>query len=267
MRNMQFIGKFLGVILGSLFFHGPIGALLGFYIGHLYDSGQLNRYVGGGGYNGQQLFFDATFSIMGFVAKADGRVSERQIETAERIMRQMGLTGDKRQRAIQQFSEGKQPGFDFRAVLGALKQRFWLQQDLIRTFLEIQVQIAMSDGVLSAASREALLQVFSTLGLATENFDIFEKQSRAGYNYRHYRQQHTAHQSSGPSLSDAYDLLEVTSTASDAEVKKAYRKMMSKHHPDRLMSKGVPPEMIKMATQKTQQVKEAYEQIKASREK
>ena len=53
--------------------------------------------------------------------------------------------------------------------------------------------------------------------------------------------------------------------ASDEEVKKAYRKLMSQNHPDKLMAKGLPQDMLKVATEKTQQIQKAYEQIKAAR--
>ena len=263
---MSIFGKTIGLFVGSFLFHGPFGALIGFFIGHLYDIGYFNDFIPNinNPDSAQQFFFDATFAIMGFVAKSDGRVTEKQIQTAERIMRQMQLSGLKRRRAIEQFNIGKQVNFDCDGMLTMLKQRYWLHQDLIRTFLEIQLQIAMSDGVLSSPSRSALQRVFVGLGYSANHFQQFEQQTKAGYNY--YRSQRQSPSSSPQSsLKEAYRLLEVSASASDAEVKKAYRKMMSKHHPDRLMSKGVPPEMIRIATQKTQQVKEAYQQIKEAR--
>jgi len=53
--------------------------------------------------------------------------------------------------------------------------------------------------------------------------------------------------------------------ASDAEVKKAYRRLMSQNHPDKLVARGLPEEMMKVATEKTQEIKAAYEQVKAAR--
>jgi DnaJ like chaperone protein len=67
------------------------------------------------------------------------------------------------------------------------------------------------------------------------------------------------------SLSDAYAIVGVENTVSDAELKKAYRRLMSQHHPDKLVAKGLPDEMIKDATAKTQQIKAAYEQIRKTR--
>ena len=68
------------------------------------------------------------------------------------------------------------------------------------------------------------------------------------------------------SLKDAYRLLGVSDGASDAELKKAYRRLMSQHHPDKLVAKGLPEQMVKDATEKTQQIKAAYELIRKSRD-
>jgi len=60
-------------------------------------------------------------------------------------------------------------------------------------------------------------------------------------------------------------VLGVTAQADDDEIKKAYRRLMNQHHPDKLVSKGLPEEMIRLATQKTQEIKAAYERIRQAR--
>ena len=74
-----------------------------------------------------------------------------------------------------------------------------------------------------------------------------------------------AQQPSGPTLRDAYAILNISSGTGDAEVKKAYRRLLSQHHPDKLVSKGLPEEMMKMAAQKTHEIRKAYEKVKESR--
>ena len=66
-------------------------------------------------------------------------------------------------------------------------------------------------------------------------------------------------------LSSAYALLNVAEDASDAEIKKAYRRLLSQHHPDKLVAKGLPEEMMKMAAEKTHQIRKAYEIIREQR--
>ena len=72
-------------------------------------------------------------------------------------------------------------------------------------------------------------------------------------------------ETSAASLRQAYAVLGVEETDSDAKIKKAYRRMMNQHHPDKLVAKGLPEEMIKLATEKTQEIKSAYELIKKER--
>ena len=88
---------------------------------------------------------------------------------------------------------------------------------------------------------------------------LYQQQNYQQYqNYQGTRRQQV-------SLQDAYLLLGISASVSNAEVKRAYRKLMSQHHPDKLIAKGLPEEMLKLATEKTQNIKAAYESICAAR--
>ncbi len=267
---MRINGKIIGLLLG-MGFYVPIGAILGLFIGHLFDKGYFHRLIAEAqstkkdarGYTStQQIFFDTSFAVMGYIAKADGRVSKQEIQLAERIMAEMGLSGEKRTQAINMFRQGKEPGFDYRVPLAQLRRVAWFQPGLVRMFLEMQVQIALVDGGMSQQSRSALRNVFLGLGYPERMFNLYERQFNASH------QQQSSQAGSVPVrelLSDDYKLLGLTKTATDAEVKKAYRRMMSKNHPDRLIAKGMPPEMVKLATQKTQNIKQSYDRIMNTR--
>lgn len=263
----NWIGKIIGAILGTVV-AGPIGFLIGFFLGHLYDSGIFGRFGGGMGHREQsiiqQVFFKNTFAIMGYIAKCDGRVSEHEIEAARRIMKQMGLNDEQKRDAIKQFNLGKQPDFNLQKSLNELRQACLFNPQLLRTFLEIQIFIIQSDGQVSSAQQAALQSICNQLGIRGFNFDPFRQQQYSRQQHYQGYQQH-ARPSPRQDLSAAYTLLEIDSSASNDDVKKAYRRLMSKNHPDKLMSQGLPPEMIKLATQKTQKIKEAYETIKQSR--
>lgn len=269
---MSWNGKIIGLILGALI-AGPIGLVIGLIIGHLFDIGVFDQWLESIGIHRhpaqnsqaqiQQVFFNSTFTVMGYIAKADGRVSEREIQIARRVMQQMGLDAHMQQEAIALFNLGKQPDFDIQSAIHELKRACWRRPILLRTFIEIQLQIAMADGHINSKKREAIEFICQQLGLYGFNFSQFERRYRAEQNYQRYTQQ--PRQDPRQHLHDAYQILGVTAKASNAEIKKAYRRLMSKHHPDKLIAKGVPPEMVKIATQKTQQIKKAYETIKNAR--
>jgi len=110
------------------------------------------------------------------------------------------------------------------------------------------------------AEKEALQGICRHLRIPLEQLDRLEEMLRAGFGRGGYDAA-----SAATSLQDAYLLLGVDESVSDTELKKTYRRMMSQHHPDKLVAKGLPEQMIKDATEKTQQIKAAYELIKKSR--
>jgi DnaJ like chaperone protein len=274
---MSFWGKLIGGFCGFLL-AGPFGLFLGVVIGHIFDRGLARGgwHMGGGNQaQSQQAFFNATFLVMGYIAKADGRVSEAEIQAARGIMDRMSLNEALRQKAMDLFTQGKQAEFNLDQTLAELLQACHRNKTLLHMFLELQMQAARADGVVSQQKQQVLQQICQRLGFAPLNFVFFEDLFNAfarGYQQAHqqgYRQQYNNYQTPPPryqtSLKDAYTLLGITETANDADVKRAYRRMMSQHHPDKLVSKGLPEEMIKLATEKTQNIKAAYEQICAAR--
>lgn len=258
---MNWIGKIIGFFVGYLL-AGHLGALFGIIIGHFYDIGYFRRWFGTphGAFAShaqvQRVFFSASFQIMGFIAKSDGRVSESEIAAARQIMQQMLLNEGLKREAVQLFNEGKKAGFDLDAALDHLREVCHQHPSLLRVFLELQLQMALAEtGKLSEDKRRILQFICGRLGVVRIDFSQFEQRARAEQNYtRHHA-----------TLADAYRILGLNSQASDEEVKLAYRRLMSQNHPDKLMAKGLPAEMLKVATRKTQQIKQAYEQIKQAR--
>jgi DnaJ like chaperone protein len=261
-------GRLLGLILGGFIGNLP-GLVFGFIIGYLYDVGLLRKWFyeltgqkerGSRSYT-QEIFFDTTFSVMGYIAKADGRVTERDIEYARSVMQQLDLDDQAKQRAVEAFNTGKQSAFNLDAALNSLKRACWYKPALLKFFLETQVQMAQTGGGIGPRAQEVIARICQHFGIAASPF---QGQS---HHYNHYQQQGSGNSyqqnayTRPNQLVEAYNLLGVGKEATDAEVKKAYRKQMSANHPDRLIAKGVPEEMIKLATQKTQQIKQAYDDI------
>ena len=276
---MAWWGKLLGGAFGFML-GGPLGAILGAALGHQYDKG-LKALPGAGQRQvppdqqelNQTAFFTATFAVMGHIAKADGVVTPDEIRFAEAVMQQMDLTQEQRETAINLFREGKREKFRLDEVLDQFHSQIGRQRNLVRMFMEIQVQAAYGDGKKHAAEHRILESISKRLGISAIELGMIEQMVIASM---HFQQREQQQQDSGRgrtrsnttgvgSLSDAYAILEINKSASDGEVKKAYRRMLSRHHPDKLASRGLPEEMMKMAAEKTHRIKQAYEMIKQSR--
>jgi len=288
---VSWFGKVVGGLLG-LAAGGPIGALLGATLGHGVDRGVASladRYglPFGDRRRIESAFFAATFSVMGHIAKADGRVSEREIALAETVMSRLQLSGERRSAAIALFRQGKQPSFDLAGVIARFRRECMGRRLLIQLFLEVQIQAAYADGEPSPAKRQLLEQIRTGLGVSPMLFRQLENLIRMQQRFAAGRaggrqggwqggwQQDAGRASggdagrrapaAGPSLKEAYAVLGVQPKDSDDAVRRAYRKLLSQHHPDKLVSRGLPEDMIKLASQKTHEIRQAYEMIQASR--
>ena len=268
---MTWWGKLVGGAFGFML-GGPLGALFGAAIGHQFDKG-LDRagleFMGGAGEQErvQAAFFTSLFSVMGALAKADGRVSEDEIAMARSVMAQMALDETQKRVAIDLFNAGKQPDFDLDAVVAQFRQESRRRTNLQRMFLEILLHAAWADGVLHPDELRLLRRVSDGLGFSSAVFERLEAMVRAQRSFFGGGEQAGGAAPRADRLKEAYALLGVDESASDAEIKKAYRRLMNQHHPDKLVAKGLPEEMIRMATEKTQEIKAAYELIRKARER
>lgn len=253
------IGKIIGVGLGAWLF-GWVGAIIGLVLGHFVDRfvGRIKR-VGGQLLEVQQSFFQTTFSVLGFVSKADGRVSEAEIQATQAVMTQMRLTQARRREAIRAFERGKAADFDPDEAVRAFVRACGSQPALLRVFLEIQIQVAFADGRVDPAEREALLRIARGLGVSESDFARLEALLAGHYGPG------AGGPATGQSLDNAYRALGVERSASDAEVKRAYRRLMSEHHPDKLIAKGLPDSMVEIAKERSQEIQQAYETVKKAR--
>lgn len=260
------MGKIIAALLGWQI-AGFIGAIIGFYIGNYFDRGlgSFSRPLS----SDEQArvgacYLETTFTLLGYLAKADGRVSEEEIAQAEALMARMGLTHDHRQQAISYFKAGSQSAFSLDITMQQFIRTCGRLNNLKQSLLNDLIALALADGELHSSERQALQSVAQYLGVSKALFEKIIEMIMA-------RSQFNSAGSAGGSVNSAsqleaaYKALGVTTKNTDAEIKKVYRKLVSENHPDKLIGQGMPDDMIKLATERTQEIRKAYELIQASR--
>ena len=282
------VGKIAGLLIGTLLFR-HVGALIGLYLGHLFDNA-LKRTAARQKVDDwlqsddskQAIFFYSTFSVMGYVAKSSGRVTAEHIEIASKLMTEMRLDERQKEEAKDAFREGKLPGFPLKKKLDLFKRHFSGRRDLAQFFVELQIQTAYSDSVLEPDEYQVLLKIAKQLGFdkrvlnqmiamweAEMRFQAFKQEKYEQHKKydRHGEQkrQRAEQQSNNDKLLDAYAILGVSQRDSARDIKRAYKRLMAQNHPDKLVAKGLPPEMMEVAKRKTQDIQYAYEIVKKER--
>jgi len=261
MRRPPWLGKLIGGAIGALAF-GWFGLVLGLLIGHLADSVYRVRAVVGESVRDiRGAFFETTFALMGRIAKSDGRISEHEIAVTEQLMGRMGLGPGHRQEAIALFKRGAAPGFDVEAQLTKFMLHCGTHPTLRQMLLMFLFSTAAADGALSEPEHELLARIAARIGFSTVAFEQLLRMFSA---QDHFSEAPGAAPASR-TLADAYAALGIAESVDDAEAKQAYRRLMSQYHPDKLIAEGVPEDMIRMATERTQEIQNAWEQIRRAR--
>lgn len=253
------LGALLGLTLSRNVWGGVIGAILGYV---LEQSARVARPPGARTLSVRAEFLRATFQMMGHIAKSDGRVSESEIDAARRLMEEFRLDARETEIAMECFRVGKSAAFLPQRAMDRLREACARRGDLLRHFMDLQLRAAMLGNGISPPIRTKLLRVAEELGFSGLEFAYMEVSVRA---------QFSRARGAGPqpkkrsSLDECYAELQVEATISDTELKKAYRRQMSRHHPDKLVANGLPESMAQWAKEKTQRIQEAYEGIRAAR--
>ena len=249
----------IGAIFGALF-GGLKGAVIGGLIG--YGAGlALKRTVVGGLRVVQSQLLDSAFGVMGALCKADSVVTRDEIQAVERIFRMLNLHGEQREQAKAAFNRGKQPDFDLDAAVDGFARVSRGRGPLLQLFLQLQVMAVAADGRIHPAEHAMLVRVARRLGLSEADVSQLEALLRAA--------------AGGPSapgapppkdrLADAYAALGIKPDATGAEIKRAYRKLISQNHPDKLAARGLPESMRAVAEERSREINSAYDLIKAAR--
>ena len=249
----------IGALLGAIF-GGVRGLLLGGLIG--YAAGiVLQRVFIGSLRVAQSQLIDSTFAVMGALCKADNVVSRDEIRAVEQMFDMLKLHGEPRAQAKAAFNRGKQMDFDLDAAVDTFARISRGRGVLLQFFLQLQCMAVAADGRIDPAERTMLVRIARRLGLSEADVSQLEAMLRSG--------------AGGPSaagraqskdrLADAYAALGVTPQASGADIKRAYRKLISQNHPDKLAARGLPESMRAVAEERSRELNSAYDCIKAAR--
>lgn len=253
--------KFIGFV-GGYYFFGFFGAIAGLFLGSLIDR---IRALGAGALNPlqnaqrQTVFIETMFVSMGRLAKADGRVSESEIAHVEALMQKLGMSAEHRAQGIGLFKRGADPAFDIEAAYTRFMSVCGNTRHLKQVLLVYLIVMALADGEVHAAEDALLADIASRLGYDQASFrhlmDMVSNQSHFG----------GGKPDTATALEDAYKALGVTRDHSDQEIKRAYRKLISQYHPDKLIGQGLPEDMIAMASEQAKEIQLAHDLIKKSR--
>lgn len=253
--------KFVGILIGY-YFLGISGAFVGYFLGSMID--RFSAY-GMGGINPlsrgqrQTVFLETVFILMGKLAKADGHISKNEIEHVEQFIQKLGMSAEHRQQAIALFEQGTAPDFDVEQSIRKFMTVCGHTHSLRQMLLVYLIVMALADGCIDSAEEHLLIDIARHLGYDQA---AFQHMLDMILNQSHFA---SGQATSATALDDAYKALGVNKDSSDQEVKRAYRKLISQYHPDKLMGQGVPEDMIAVATRQAQEVQVAYDLIEKSR--
>ena len=257
---MKIIGKLVGALIGFLLFRNVLGITFGLAIGHAWDQGLLQVFLPRKTHDGALV--GPLFSLAGAVAKADGRISQAEVAATEKLVARMDLDPGKRSTAIEHFNRGKVPGFDALAAARELRAFCGYRGELKLMLLDVLLDVGLADGGrLSSEAERILKMVAHELDVAEHSVDwLLQRRNRGP------RQGGGAGGGAAqPPPHDPYAVLGLSSTATESEIRRAYRKLMAQHHPDKLQSRGASAEMIGLAEERARELNAAYERIKSLR--
>ncbi len=253
---MRWWGKLIGAATGFVV-GGPFGGIVGLTLGHGYDLGAGDLRVAGPE-AAQLTFFQALFGTLGHLAKADGRVTPAEVRRVEALMERMDLDIDQRRLAIELFTRGKSAQFQVEHALRplALAGRGSAQRGA--RLIKVLIQTILADGEISPPEYAVLLRYSLVLRLSARHLEQLLRANGV-------RRENPPPPAPSPAIADPYAALGVTPDADERAIKRAYRQLMAKYHPDKMASRQLTPEQRQESEERTRQISAAYDTIRRAR--
>jgi DnaJ like chaperone protein len=250
-------GKILGGV-GGFLTGGPLGAVVGAALGHAADTGAVRGAIGPGAAdmaallgNKQTLFAISVIVLSAKLAKADGPVKRQEIDAFKAMFR---IPPENLREVGEMFDQARQDSDGWEPFADRLGEAFADNRAMLEDVLAALFYIARSDGPITRGELPVLQGIHLRFGLDAASWDRAKGGGQQGS--RVEQQQKT---------DDAYVVLGVAPTATDEEVRLAWRKLMRENHPDSLAARGVPQEFVARATQKVAEINAAWDRVKRQR--
>jgi len=259
---VRITGKLIGALVGWVLLRHPVGIVIGALFGHLWDVGAIGA---GNRAASPRDFIGPLFGLAGAIAKSDGRVSEPEIAATEKLIARLGLSAEQRAEAIARFKDGKQDSFNIGMAIADLRDWCRGRRDRAYILLDLLLEIVFAEGSLAPEKIAIVRRLCATLGVHEQELAALAAMRGYGFGYAGaggYRQSQPP-PGSAPHEKDPYAVLGITREANEREIKTAYRRLMSQHHPDKLGD--VPEELKRRAEERAREINAAYEKIRVER--
>lgn len=211
----------------------------------------------------QGAFFIASFAAMGHVAKCDGRVRDVEIELATQVMDHLKLSTLQKQLAIRLFNEGKHEDFSLETLLWRFKRECGHRVSVLQVFIELQLKMAYADATLNEQEIKIIKRMCKRLDVSDSIYLRIERRVRA--EKKAANQPLTNAPKKVFNMADAYEMLGISRWADQGQIKQAYRRMMGKFHPDKLLARGASDVEVIEAHDIVHDIKDAYEMLVKSK--
>ena len=206
-------------------------------------------------------FVRALFGCMGYLAKSDGRVSEDEIRAARLIMHRLQLSPAGVRRAIGWFDDGKRPAFPLVQTVREVRRVSARNVGKRTMFLRLLLEVVLAKPALRKEERAVIWTICSELDIGRVELAQLEAMIRAQKGFK----RSPAGDADAARIRKAYAILGVDPEASNDEIKKAYRRLMNRNHPDKIAGSNPEADVVAEASRRTREVRSAYEMLKARR--
>jgi len=264
----RIIGTFAGAVVGVMLVSPLLKVLsvaAGYFAGRQFDRGfAAQRHAFEGLSPGGRLaedFVRALFMCMGHLAKADGRVSEEEIRAARLVMHRLNLAPAQVRKAIHWFDEGKQPGFPLVQTVRELRRVHARRSEQRSLFVRLLLEVVLAGRRLRTRERRLIWTVCTELDIGRVELAQLEAMILAQKGFR----RSPAGTADTARLRRAYATLGVDESSSNDEIKRAYRRLMNRNHPDKIAGDNPDENVVAEAQRRTREIRGAYEMLKARR--